>query len=460
MKFSKSLALFSSMAFAAVSSVATANPGGVSGSAVWLKSDAAGNIADAWDDQSGNNRDIDAVGSWSLTGANAAHNFHPFTTGYTSSRHFRNNNTDIVPSGERETPLSIFTVTYTDSYVSGNSGRITGLDSTLDFAGEPGYSLEGSGNSGAGRFLLRPEKSSYTDINVRYPAPVPLSQSVLGYATIGGAQNRTFTLGLNGAEYVYNSQDASVTRGDNLLVGYGRKDSGDAFQGDIMEVIWFTRAVSATERQRINSYLAVKYGIDLAGNYVNSAGNVIWNDALDANYQDAVFGLGRDSAATLNQKVSRSVKSTRLTLATQNDFTSANASSARTTSIAADRSYFLVGRNSGSYDLQTSEIGAPYSQRIGREWLVQKSGFNQTVSMKFAIPAGLPQSARLYLIRKNVNSDFTSGSIEVGEVSKTTGVINNVTLNTGDYFTLAVTLDSDGDVIDHACRFTHLAHFD
>ena len=445
MKFSKGLALVVSWAAISVSSTTLAAPGGVSGSALWLKSDDAGNINDAWADRSGNGRDIDAVGSWSLSGANASHNFHPYTTGYTTSRHFRNNSTNIVQGGERETPLSIFTITRTSSYASGNSGRITGLDSTTNYAGEPGYSLQGTGNSGAGKFLLRPERSSGSDINVEFPTPVPLSQNVLGSAIIGGSQNRVFTLGMNGDDYVYNSDFASVTRGDNLLVGYGRKDSGDAFQGDIMEVIWFTRAVSSSEAQRINSYLAVKYGIDLVGNYVNSAGATIWNDALDANFQDAVFGLGRDDAATLNQKVSRSVKSTRLTLATQNDFSSANSASARTIGISADRSYFMVGRNSGAYTLQTTEISAPYSYRIGREWLVQKSSFSQSVSMQFAIPASLPASARLYLVRKSANSDFTSGAIEVGEINKSTGVISGVTLNSGDYFTVAVTVDSDGD---------------
>ncbi len=430
---------------------ANASPGGVNDSAVWLKADDAGTINNAWKDSSGNNRDIDARGSWSLTSADASHNFHPYTTGYTTSRHFRNNSTGIVPSGERETPLSIFTVTLTSSYVQNNSGRITGLDSTSDYAGEPGFSLNGVDAAGAGKLLLRPERSSGDDINVFHPTAVPLSQSVLGYANIGGAENKTFVLGLNGEEYSYTSQYSSITRGDNLLVGYGRKDSGDAFQGDIMEVIWYTKSLTTAERLQVSSYLSLKYGIDLVGNYTDSTGAVIWNDSLGVssnpgeNYKNAVFGLGRDDTSGLNQKVSRSVKSTRLTLALQSDFTSSNASSSRTTSINGDRQFFLVGNNSGSYSLQTTEVGAPYSLRIGREWLVQKTGFNQSVSMKFAIPSGLPQSAKLYLVRKNTNSDFSSGAESIGEINKTTGVINNVTLNNGDYFTIAVTLDSDGD---------------
>ncbi|MFT6423043.1 MAG: hypothetical protein ACJA2K_001780, partial [Thalassolituus sp.] len=430
---------------------ANASPGGVNDSAVWLKADDAGTINNAWKDSSGNNRDIDARGSWSLTSADASHNFHPYTTGYTTSRHFRNNSTGIVPSGERETPLSIFTVTLTSSYVQNNSGRITGLDSTSNYAGEPGFSLNGVDAAGAGKLLLRPERSSGDDINVFHPTAVPLSQSVLGYANIGGAENKTFVLGLNGEEYTYTSQYSSITRGDNLLVGYGRKDSGDAFQGDIMEVIWYTKSLTTAERLQVSSYLSLKYGIDLVGNYTDSSGAVIWNDSLGVssnpgeNYKNAVFGLGRDDTSGLNQKVSRSVESTRLTLALQSDFTSSNASSSRTTSINGDRQFFLVGHNSGSYSLQTTEVGAPYSLRIGREWLVQKTGFNQSVSMKFAIPSGLPQSAKLYLVRKNTNSDFSSGAESIGEINKTTGVINNVTLNNGDYFTIAVTLDSDGD---------------
>ncbi|MEK9713438.1 MAG: hypothetical protein VW258_12820, partial [Thalassolituus sp.] len=163
--------------------------------------------------------------------ANASHNFHPYTTGYTSSRYFRNYYTNIVPIGVRETPLSVFTVTRTSNYVSGLSGRITGLDDTSTFAGEPGLSLVGTGNVGAGKFLLRPERSGGDGIDLVHSVAVDLNENTLAYAIIGGADNDEFTVGLNGVEQDNSGvfdPPASITRGDNLTIGYGQKDDGEA----------------------------------------------------------------------------------------------------------------------------------------------------------------------------------------------------------------------------------------
>ena len=433
----------------AVAAVAHAAPGGVQTPDLWVKSDDAGDIASSWHDRSGNGRNLGARGSWALSAADASHNFHPYTTGYTSSRYFRNNDTDIVPSGINETPLAIFTVSRTSFYDTGDVGRITGLDSTSDLAGEPGFSLAANNGSGAGRLLLRAERTFGFALNAYHPGTVPLSENVLGYATIGGNDNRSFIVGLNGAEQGFTSNSSAITRGDNLLVGFGSKDDGQPFQGDIMEVLWYIGDLTATERRKISSYLSLKYGINLAGDYLASNGTIVWEDSEDTGFNKQVFGLARDDTSGLRQKVSRSVKSSDLTLALQNDFTSSNKSSARTVGFTGNLQFFLIGSNGGSMALQTTELSSPYSQRVGKEWRVQKTGFTQSVSMKFAVPAGLPSSAVMYLVRKNTNSDFTSGGESLGVIDRTTGVISGVQLNDGDYFTIMITLDSDGDgVVD------------
>jgi hypothetical protein len=45
----------------------------------------------------------------------------------------------------------------------------------------------------------------------------------------------------------------------NVRVGYG--DSGDKWQGTISEILIFTKAVSVSERQQIEGYLAHKWGL-------------------------------------------------------------------------------------------------------------------------------------------------------------------------------------------------------
>lgn len=93
-----------------------------------------------------------------------------------------------------------------------------------------------------------------------------------------------------------------------------------SYEGRICEVITYSAkkadANLTQERNRIQSYLAVKYGITLGVNgtsqdYVNSDGTVIWdvNTGVPANdaFNYDIAGIGRDDASDLYQKQSRSV---------------------------------------------------------------------------------------------------------------------------------------------------------
>ena len=90
-----------------------------------------------------------------------------------------------------------------------------------------------------------------------------------------------------------------------------------SFDGRIAEVITYSSTQNdgdATQaRNRIQSYLAIKYGITLGINgtsqdYVNSDGTVIWDQSEDGGaYNYDVAGIGRDDASELNQKQSSSI---------------------------------------------------------------------------------------------------------------------------------------------------------
>ncbi|WP_299278068.1 choice-of-anchor D domain-containing protein [uncultured Psychroserpens sp.] len=89
-----------------------------------------------------------------------------------------------------------------------------------------------------------------------------------------------------------------------------------SFDGRIAEVITYDSRRAdgdlTQERNRIQSYLAVKYGITLGVNgtsqdYVNSDGSVIWDQSANAGFNYDIAGIGRDDISELNQKQSRSV---------------------------------------------------------------------------------------------------------------------------------------------------------
>lgn len=68
--------------------------------------------------------------------------------------------------------------------------------------------------------------------------------------------------------------------------------------------------------RKIESYLAIKYGITLntndgadAGDYLNSSGTKIWEASSDASaFHNYIFGLFRDDTSTMYQKQSLSTE--------------------------------------------------------------------------------------------------------------------------------------------------------
>ncbi|MDB9721196.1 choice-of-anchor D domain-containing protein, partial [Winogradskyella sp.] len=89
-----------------------------------------------------------------------------------------------------------------------------------------------------------------------------------------------------------------------------------SFDGRIAEIITYSATNSDSNltqaRNRIQSYLGIKYGITLGVNgtsqdYVNSDGSLIWDQSDNAGYNFDIAGIGRDNISELNQKQSSSV---------------------------------------------------------------------------------------------------------------------------------------------------------
>jgi hypothetical protein len=82
------------------------------------------------------------------------------------------------------------------------------------------------------------------------------------------------------------------------------------FKGYIPEIIFYNRVLNFQERRRVESYLAVKYGISLDQSfpapYLNSRGNVIWSSASGAKFDFNITAIGRDDCSGLLQTVSTS----------------------------------------------------------------------------------------------------------------------------------------------------------
>ena len=65
-----------------------------------------------------------------------------------------------------------------------------------------------------------------------------------------------------------------------FYIGYRWNNSGTYFDGKLSELIIYDGVPTATEEDKIESYLGIKYGITLASmNYLSSTGTTIWNNS-------------------------------------------------------------------------------------------------------------------------------------------------------------------------------------
>lgn len=225
-----------------------------------------------------------------------------------------------------------------------------------------------------------------------------------------------------------------------IYVGYRAHSSAFSFGGPIPEVIFYDRDLTATERQQVRSYLALKYGetLDQATpqDYLASDGTTkMWNAATAGSYNNDIAGIGRDDASDLDQRKSKSVNSDAVVTIDKGGVFSANNS-------------FLVWGNNGlaanAWITDTAATGYPSGKaRLAREWQVQLTGTVGQVAVSVDVDdpdLNLPEvMGALYLVvDANANGSFADDAARrMTAVAPGTYTIAGITLTDGQRFTFA-----------------------
>ncbi|MER3320202.1 MAG: hypothetical protein RIB79_18040, partial [Allomuricauda sp.] len=319
---------------------------------------------------------------------------------------------------------------------------------------------------------------TWNPLNMLDPGEFYVSGGIdlLGEPSIG-AFNRV--VGVNAElliTHVNGIQDISINRNhplaDNTLFYFNRlgkhfnsNDSNRNLTGDIAEVLLADFSLGNNLRQRVQSYLAIKYGITLNAvgslgsingntsyNYLASDGTVIWT--VDPNYRHDIAGLGKDRYKdvggalslryNIDQRISKSVNSDAIvTMSTNTDFSTDNLDLTRTEidgqivgqpdGTPNDHNFLMWGNDNQSINSSALELppGLGITSRIGREWRIQAvrtPGVNpiQGVSVRVDLSGSdiLTNSgtcAIKLLIDTDGNGDFTDGPITVIEATLVDG---------------------------------------
>jgi len=170
-----------------------------------------------------------------------------------------------------------------------------------------------------------------------------------------------------------------------------RHNGGFQYEGDVLEVISYSARISGTDLNKIESYLAIKYGITLdqtiAQDYLNSEGISIYDadDVLD-DFDQNISGIGRDDISGLNQKQSQSIHSGSLITIGNGSIETDNI--ANPNDFSEDLSYMLWGNNAGMTTFETPiTVLCGMLNRMQRIWAIQETGTIGNVTIR------IPQSS-------------------------------------------------------------------
>ena len=221
------------------------------------------------------------------------------------------------------------------------------------------------------------------------------------------------------------------------ILRIGTSNASNYLDGDIAEFIVYAANPSTTDRQKIESYLALKYGITLNNiNYLNSAGATIWDSTANSAWHNDVTGIGVDANSALSRLASRSVNSDNIVAITG---TLASMSSGE----------FLLWGNDNGATTASSEVPSGYSQRLTREWKVAETGEVGTVTIAFDL-TGLSSidlsNPTGFALLTDADGNFSNATATAGaSVSGNVITFTGVNLSNGQFFSLAYPIKATYD---------------
>jgi len=199
--------------------------------------------------------------------------------------------------------------------------------------------------------------------------------------TLGSSSGTSTPNGTNKAIYrdglailSSNNSDGSVAgNNQNFFIG-GRYTGINNYylDGQIAELIVYTAVPTILEQEKVQSYLAIKYGISKNSvdnvstggqderDYFASDGSVIWDFSANPAHANGIAGIGRDDNSLLDQQQS----------------TDGEVTINKGAAFTNDLDFIIWGNNGAvlTFTTTVNNVGGGTSPRMERVWKVQVSG--------------------------------------------------------------------------------------
>lgn len=140
----------------------------------------------------------------------------------------------------------------------------------------------------------------------------------------------------------------------------------------IPEILVFENNLSTIDKQKIETYLSVKYGITINDisekNYVSSDGDILWDSQKNKNYNFRITGIGRDDAFGLYQKQSKNSEDGHIIISL-NELKATNYQNQETLNPGT---FLLWGDNNQSFSFKEADLLSAHPKRdMFRMWKAQ-----------------------------------------------------------------------------------------
>lgn len=282
--------------------------------------------------------------------------------------------------------------------------------------------------------------------------------------TLGASTGTSTPSGTNkaiyrdGTQLTTNNQSDSGT-GNNSNFYVGANGAGIYHSGDIAEMLIYTSTPSAEEKERVETYLAIKYGIfkNSADNgstpsiderdYLRSDGTVIWDYSANTTYHQDVAGIGRDDNSCLNQKQSTSTNSDDILAMGLGSIENTNAENVN--SFIDDGDFLIWGNDGGATaqaSAETTDIPSSITERMTRIWRVDDTGAVGNTELQFDLTGlGYGTNAEDFaLLVGNTSTMADASIISGGTLNGNTLSFSGIDLTDGQYFTIATAFATCG----------------
>ncbi|MDR6719232.1 S-layer homology domain-containing protein [Paenibacillus sp. 2003] len=465
-----------SLAQAEATNETPVGPGGIGASALWLRSDlgmgvASGQKVSIWEDQGSkiNNATQSTEANQPTYWDDKNHNinFNPVLE-YNGTSSFMNLDVSKLPQGK--SPRSIITVSRTN--------KTGGLNYIISWGVQTGgYTgmgmLQVDARGGLTTFNSDPNQTLYTPdkfMGMTFPTELFVTwtggDTGTNIARLYSKMKQVQELGGWGKDTAKawntgNSDGAVVGK----LIPATAANSGH-WEGTIEEIIVFDHALTDAERQKVSTYLAIKYGYTLdqttANSYVDSNMATIWDAQENAVYTHRITSIGRDDQSGLMQKQAKAQEQgSTLTIALGNSVEDTN--SANKNEFSKDSSFFTFGDNGASTEFKTP-ITKDGKKLLGMErvYKVQKANWTESqITLQVDGTGGNPALPQYVVISEDAQFDGQDSFhlIENGQVT-----LNTSNFGPNSYFTIATAATPltvpDVTLIDDELTWEAVAHAD